>query len=239
MNHVKSFGRRELDNFFSIIFFLSLIGTGVYLVRFFVYRKKDKKSEQTAKEKKYAAIFAIAMIICFIGYACTMPDDDYSRSESSSKNVESKSSKNHNSSSSVSDGESSSSNDSSADTAAKISKQYNDDSATQNASKYSYGELVKSSNHYGESFKLSNATVYQAQENNNTTYLLVYINDDSDELYSVALAGMTPAIEDDIVNVQGLLGELDSYDTKAGGSNTVPNILSSNVEVTGHISDAD
>lgn len=217
------------------MFYLALLGTAVYLVRFLIYRKKDKKSEKTAKEKKYAIMFAVAMIICLIGYGSTA-EDNADNSTSTSSNVSSKESS---SSEKSSEESSETSSSDSTDTTSKIDKQYNDETATQNSSNYSYGELVKSSKHAGESFKLTNATVLQAQEDDETTYLLVYINNDSNELYSVNLNGTTPAVEDDIVTVQGLLGQLDNYDTKSGGSNTVPSITASKVDVTGHSNDAE
>ena len=114
---------------------------------------------------------------------------------------------------------------------------YNDDEANQNAQNWNYGKLVKSDDYSGKSFKLDNVTVMQADEGDGETTLLVYSGDDSDKLYMVKIKGKTDAVEDDTVNVKGILTDRTNYDTKIGGSNTVPTIEANEVKVTGHNND--
>ncbi|KLD58600.1 hypothetical protein WP50_25070, partial [Lactiplantibacillus plantarum] len=51
-------------------------------------------------------------------------------------------------------------------------------------------------------------------------------DDDPDHTFMVAYDGKTPAVEDDYVDIQGVFSKRQSYDTKIGGSNTVPSLAS-------------
>ncbi|KRO28440.1 hypothetical protein DY78_GL002436 [Lactiplantibacillus fabifermentans DSM 21115] len=128
---------------------------------------------------------------------------------------------------------SSSSNDSSSDT----SDSYNATEGENNAEKYTYGDFVKSDDWVGKSYHISKAEVLQADETDGQTVLLVYTDDDPDHTFMVAYDGKTAAVEDDYVDIQGVFSKRQSYDTKIGGSNTVPSLVASKITVTGKDSD--
>lgn len=100
----------------------------------------------------------------------------------------------------------------------------------------SYGQLVKSNDYTGKKYVINSAHVLQAQEQGGDTSLLAYINDDPSKLFLIIVAGKTPAIEDDIINANGIISKLTTYKTNIGGSNTVPTIVSypNQVKVIGH-----
>jgi len=132
-----------------------------------------------------------------------------------------------------SDSTSSNSSDSSSDT----SDSYNATEGENNAEKYTYGDFVKSDDWVGKSYHISKAEVLQADEKDGQTVLLVYTDDDPDHTFMVAYDGKTPAVEDDYVDIQGVFSKRQSYDTKIGGSNTVPSLVASKITVTGKDSD--
>ena len=49
--------------------------------------------------------------------------------------------------------------------------------------------------------------------------------------------GKTPAVEDDYIDVQGILSTREEYKTNIGGSNKVPSLIAKNITVTGHYED--
>lgn len=95
-----------------------------------------------------------------------------------------------------------------------------------------YGELIKSDDHAGESYNIDNGEVLQADESDGATTLLVYTSD-YDDIIKVYYADTTKAVEDDYVNVKGVLGKREDYDTQSGGTNTVPTIVAQSITVTG------
>ena len=113
----------------------------------------------------------------------------------------------------------------------------NDSSSENNAEKYTYGDFAKSDDWVGKSYHVSKAEVLQADEKDGQTVLLVYTDDDPDHTFMVAYDGKTPAVEDDYVDIQGVFSKRQSYDTKIGGSNTVPSLVASKITVTGKDSD--
>lgn len=108
---------------------------------------------------------------------------------------------------------------------------YDATEATENT--YSYGELLKSDDYKGESYNITNAQVLQASEDNGATELLVYTDEYADEIFTVYYADTTEAVKDDYVNIKGVLGSREDYDTQSGGSNTVPTMVAQDVSVTG------
>lgn len=103
-----------------------------------------------------------------------------------------------------------------------------------NAQSLQYGELIKSNDYYAKPYAISKGEVLQAQEGKGYTMLLVYLNDDTDELFEVDVRGKTKAIKDDYVSVNGVLDKITSYDTQSGGSNTVPVLFANKATVLGH-----
>lgn len=106
-----------------------------------------------------------------------------------------------------------------------------------NAQTYSYGNFIKSDDWVGKSYHISKAEVLQADESDGQTTLLVYTDDDPDHLFMVVYDGKTAAVEDDYVDIQGVFSKRQTYDTKIGGSNTVPALVAKKVTVTGHDSE--
>ncbi len=102
-----------------------------------------------------------------------------------------------------------------------------------NAQNIQYGELIKSNHYYAKPYSISKGEVLQASESKGMTNMLVYINDDTDQLFEVIIRGKTKAIEDDYVAINGVLDKIYNYDTQSGGSNTVPTIVADKVTVLG------
>ncbi|WP_187330259.1 carboxypeptidase-like regulatory domain-containing protein, partial [Lactiplantibacillus plantarum] len=129
------------------------------------------------------------------------------------------------------------SSSSSSDSSSDASDSYNATEGENNAEKYTYGDFAKSDDWVGKSYHISKAEVLQADEKDGQTVLLVYTDDDPDHTFMVAYDGKTPAVEDDYVDIQGIFSKRQSYDTKIGGSNTVPSLVASKITVTGKDSD--
>ncbi|CAM3119475.1 hypothetical protein LAPL110952_05175 [Lactiplantibacillus plajomi] len=106
-----------------------------------------------------------------------------------------------------------------------------------NARKYSYGDFVKSDDWNGKSYHISKAEVLQADESAGQTTLLVYTDEDPSHLFMVSHEGKTTAVEDDYVDIQGVFGDRQTYETKLGGSNTVPSLTAKKITVTGQATD--
>lgn len=102
--------------------------------------------------------------------------------------------------------------------------------ADNNAANYSYAMLMKSDDHSGEPYHLT-GTVFQADSEDGIESLLVDIDGDAD-LVEVMVNGTTNAVEDSTVSIYGKLTDRYSYDTKIGGSNTVPAMVASSDDVT-------
>ncbi|MHA3850848.1 hypothetical protein ACX1CG_04565 [Lactiplantibacillus plantarum] len=178
-------------------------------------KKTTSLSKAAAKAvKKSAKTYTITLSSSQAAYYNSLGDDSSSSKNSSSSN-------------------SSSSSDSSSDT----SDSYNATEGENNAEKYTYGDFVKSDDWVGKSYHISKAEVLQADEKDGQTVLLVYTDDDPDHTFMVAYDGKTPAVEDDYVDIQGVFSKRQSYDTKIGGSNTVPSLVASKITVTGKDSD--
>lgn len=110
---------------------------------------------------------------------------------------------------------------------------YDETEGNKNEQSLSYGQLIKSDNFAGKSYHIGKGEVLQAEEEDGKTMLLVYINDDPDDLFMVMYDGKTDAIEDDYVELEGVLGDREDYDTDIGGSNTVPTMLATKIAVSG------
>ena len=71
--------------------------------------------------------------------------------------------------------------------------------------------------------------VMQIEESESKTFMLVEVTKDSydiwTDLIAVAYEGSVAVYEDDIVEVWGICSGSFSYDTKMGGSNSVPGLL--------------
>lgn len=199
--------------------------------------------EYVVKEKKpwykkwWIWVLAIIVIIFLLSMFGSSDDDSSTTSSTtSSKNSRTSSSKNSSTASSeTSNSEKSESTDKDDDTGSASS--YNATEGENNAEKYTYGDFVKSDDWAGKSYHISKAEVLQADEDDGKTTLLVYTDDDSDHLYMIAYDGKTDAVEDDYVDVQGVFTKRQSYDTKIGGSNTVPALVAKKITVVGKDSD--
>ncbi|MCJ8184771.1 hypothetical protein [Lactiplantibacillus pentosus] len=183
--------------------------TTLHLAALTNYKKKDSTSITKKAAKKIKASAS--------SYKLTMSDSQVNYYNSLDDSSESK----HKNSSSTSSNKSSSSNS------------YNATDGENNAQKYSYGDLVKSNNFVGKSYHISKAEVLQAEEDDGQTVLLVYINDDPDDLFMVVYDGTTKAVEDDYVDIQGVLPKRQTYKTQSNGSNTVPSLVANKITVTG------
>lgn len=107
------------------------------------------------------------------------------------------------------------------------------DSTEAASNNWSYGELLKSDNYNGESYNVTNAKVLQANESYGSTMLLVYTDDYASELFMVYYPSTTSAVKGDYVSINGVLGDREDYETKSGGTNTVPAMVAQDVTVTG------
>lgn len=114
---------------------------------------------------------------------------------------------------------------------------YNDTEGENNAQTLSYGQLIKSDDFVGKSYHISKAQVMQAEEESGKTLLLAYIDDDPNHLFMILYNGKTSAVEDDYIDVQGILSTREEYKTNIGGSNKVPSLIAKNITVTGHYED--
>ncbi len=107
-----------------------------------------------------------------------------------------------------------------------------------NAQELRYGDLIKSNDYYAKPYYISKGEVMQAQQGKGYTSLLVYTDDDTNQLFEVETPGKTKAIEDDYVSIPGVLDKLYSYKTQSNGSNTVPTIFTKKITVLGHDNDS-
>ncbi|MFC6275647.1 zinc-ribbon domain-containing protein [Levilactobacillus tangyuanensis] len=195
---------------------------------------KIEGSPKKPKKKWYKRWWVwIVIVILAIGVIGALGSSDDSDSSSSSDESSATSTAKKNSSSSSS---------SSASTSVRKSVQVLDSNSEDqlaekgetNANQIRYGELIKSNDYYGKPYSISKGEVLQASESKGVTTLLVYIDDDTDQLFEVAVRGKTKAIEDDYVSINGVLDKMTDYDTQSGGSNTVPVIFAKKATVVGH-----
>ncbi len=226
--------RIELSNFFSIIFFISFIGTIVYLVRFLIYRKKDKKSSKTAQEKKYAIIFAIAMIVGFLGYGSTAKDDEVKNSSSQSSSTKS--------SSSEKSGEKSSEKSSSSDYSSSQSS--NSSSEDSNPDSYktgiTYDQIARTPDQFkGQKLSFTGKVVQVTEDGD--TELRVAVDGNSDNIIYVFvdkdLIKKSRVLEDDLITVSGKSKGTISYDSTGSGKITIPAINAKIINDQGKASD--
>lgn len=110
--------------------------------------------------------------------------------------------------------------------------------AIKNEQELSYAMLNKSQDGYkGKSYHITSGYVMQAMEESGKTFLLVAITNQGygyyDDLIAVTLDSQTAAVEGDLVEVYGVLGEKFDYDTKMGGTNSVPSMEATSIEVVG------
>lgn len=224
-----------MSNFFSIIFFISFIGTIVYLVRFLIYRKKDKKSSKTAQEKKYAIIFAIAMIVGFLGYGSTAKDDEVKNSSSQSSSTKS--------SSSEKSGEKSSEKSSSSDYSSSQSS--NSSSEDSNPDSYktgiTYDQIARSPNDYKGKQMQFTGKVIQVIEDDGAVQIRLAVEGNSDNIILVnidnSLLNGSRVLEDDLVTASGISKGTVSYESTLGGKITVPSMEAKIINDQGKASD--
>ncbi|AWX32051.1 zinc ribbon domain-containing protein [Methanosphaera sp. BMS] len=94
-----------------------------------------------------------------------------------------------------------------------------------------YKELNKNPDkYYGDNIKLRGRIMQISEGNSGGNYLLMYVNDQYDQLAYVEYYNDTNFVEDDWVTVYGVCGGSYSYTTKIGGSNTVPSVYGSILE---------
>lgn len=88
----------------------------------------------------------------------------------------------------------------------------------------SFKELNKNPDkYYGDSIKLS-GKVMQITEGRSTNYLLMYVGGDYSQLAYIEYYNDTNIVEDDWITVYGVCAGSYTYETKIGGSNTVPSM---------------
>lgn len=112
--------------------------------------------------------------------------------------------------------------------------------AVNNEKELSYGMLNKSQDGYeGKSYHISSGHVMQAMEDDGQTLLLVEITNKGygfyDDIIAVRYDSKTDAVEDDLVEVYGTLTEKLNYDTQIGGSNSVPAMDATSINVVGKV----
>lgn len=112
--------------------------------------------------------------------------------------------------------------------------------AIKNEQELSYAMLNKSQDGYnGKPYHITSGYVMQAMEENGKTFLLVAITNEGydyyDDLIAVTLDSQTAAVEGDLVEVYGVLGKKFDYDTKMGGTNSVPSMQATSIEVVGNV----
>ena len=94
-----------------------------------------------------------------------------------------------------------------------------------------YKQLNKNPDaYYGENIKLSGRIMQISEGNSDGNYLLMYVNDNYDQLAYVEYDGDTNFVEDDWVTVYGVCGGSYSYATTSGGTNTVPSVYGAILE---------
>lgn len=221
-NHIKRLWRRELDNFFSMIFYLALLGTAVYLVRFLIYRKKDKKSEKTTKAKKYAIIFAVAMIISFIGYGSTAEDDADSTASSSSTTSKVSSKESSSSEKSSETKPKASSSSSSSQASSSSSENNNPDSYNTGIT---YDQIARTPDQFKKQKMSFTGRVIQVTEDGDAE-LRIAVDGNYDNVIYVfvdkKLINKSRILEDDLVTVSGKSKGTLSYESTGNGKITVP-----------------
>lgn len=107
--------------------------------------------------------------------------------------------------------------------------------ARENSKEITYKHLIKTSDGYvGTEYYIAKAKVVQAFEENGKTVLMVNMSNENNywtDLIAIAYNGTTDVIQDDIVEVYGYVAEQYTYQTKIGGTNTVPLILASEIKI--------
>ena len=84
--------------------------------------------------------------------------------------------------------------------------------------------------YYGDNIKLSGRIMQISEGNSGGNYLLMYVNDNYDQLAYVEYDQNTNFYEDDWITVYGVGGGSYSYTTTTGGRNTVPSVYGAILE---------
>ncbi len=107
--------------------------------------------------------------------------------------------------------------------------------ARKNSQKISYKQLEKSLDGYTDTpYYLKKAYVVQAIESGGNTLLLVSTDENGiyyEKVFAIWLKEMTEAVKGDFVEVYGKVTEHYNYELKAGGTNNVPAIMATKVNV--------
>lgn len=197
-------------------------------------KKGDSQKKPRKKWYKRWWIWVIAIILVLAAIGSASSSDDSGSSSSGEPSTSE-------SSSATKESSSSSSSATSVRKSVQVLDKYSESElaakGATNASQIRYGELIKSNDYYAKPYSISKGEVLQATEGKGVTSLLVYTDDDSDQLFQVDVRGKTKAIEDDYVSINGVLDKMTDYDTQAGGSNTVPVLFANKATVIGHDDD--
>lgn len=90
----------------------------------------------------------------------------------------------------------------------------------------SYKELNKNPDrYYGDNIKLQGRIMQISEGNPNGNYMLMYVNDDYNQLAYVEYYNNTNFVEDDWVTVYGVCAGSYTYKTTSGGTYTVPSMF--------------
>lgn len=88
-----------------------------------------------------------------------------------------------------------------------------------------YKELNKNPDRYaGDNIKLKGRVMQISEGHSDGNYLLMYVNDNYDQLAYVEYYNDTNIVEGDYITVYGVCGGSYSYTTTIGGTNTVPSV---------------
>lgn len=89
----------------------------------------------------------------------------------------------------------------------------------------SYGKLIKSEDYEGRRYRLENAEVTQAREQNDGTTMIMAKNYGIDDfLFYIIVDGKTNLEEGSVFDATGYIDKIKDYETQAGGNNTVPSL---------------
>lgn len=88
-----------------------------------------------------------------------------------------------------------------------------------------YKELNKNPDkYYGENIKLQGRVMQISEGHSDGNYMLMYVDDDYNQLAYVEYYNDTNIVEDDYITVYGVCGGSYTYTTTSGGTNTVPSV---------------